>query len=1660
MPQLYFKIGSDWAEVVRLRQEIARLESQLHQFNGNAPLKVLDKLCDELSAAKTRMQALLDDAAIAGKKLEDAFKASVKIDLSTPEGQLKAFDAQVQKMCSSLDTYFENVKGKLRELQSLMGDGQTIAGNIKVNDGNVRRIEEMKRQNAELQEQIQRQTEEIERQQQQWQQLADAVRNNNVAAIQQLSQQTDEATRRLRMDAAKGSINGITEELNEMAEKMAVAEGKAEALKAILDDLRNRKQNGDATIADSSIADAEQSYQKANEELKKMKAEYNSMSAEQKKYVDQLKDASGHHVRMRTQIIDAREKMAQLIAAGQTGTPAFRQLAEQAAVMRRQITLANATMQYFSNPTRHLETLKVAMQGAAGAAGLVTGLFGIFNTESEKMAQIQTKVQSALAIVVGLETTYATVKKTSNVMMAVSEFQAWAATKAKLAEAAATNAGTLATIKATAAQRAFNLVASMNPYVLLATAIGALGVALFSFTKSAKTATEAEKELTKAQEEQRKVNEKLGSSVGDTIAEYMLMQKQWESLSTAHEKNSWIDENKTKFKQMGLTIGDINTAEKVFVDHSKEVIAALKARAEAEAWGEIYKERIKKKAENDMNGSIANGRYLENFHAGDRVNVGKLRQTYGKTVNTNTVGGSEGYFRVDGTHFGTSYSDNEFVRLTEESARDLNAKALEMANAITKAEDDAIELAGQQMDEAQKRAAEAQLDLQRKIGNSGIGSGNDTSGKSPDEIVRMQMQQEQEAIRQRQQNLLLQEQAVIDQMQDGTEKELAQMRLNHKKRMLELDSEEQDILNKKIESASRDKKGNPIKGFYTSGKYMNVHLSDDDRLGVNSQRISENEAYADKMIAIFKKIEGGTEASMKKMELLESAYSEVVNEMANMGDSETASKFIAEAERLYRESMLEINRERLSNLYDYLKEFGTVQQQMYAIEKSYDDKIAKEQDPIKKQMLERQKQSQMASVNAQNLAMGIDWSTAFEGVGNVLSDIAKETLQKVEAYMQTTEFKGLGADKKKSYVELRDQLRNETGGNSTSAFNFKIWGTIEQNVKDYQASIKKLKSAQEAHNAAIEDLKQAERDMEAALKSGSKTQIDAAKAVLEAAQDAVNVTADDQTDAKDKSEEAKKKLAENTEKAANGIQNFANYVNEMADGSLSGFANGISKLVTSLSKGSDGVGKSLGELGGKIGGIIGAILQIIDALGDDPAQFIEDLLDKIAAVTEKVLEDLPQIIGSVLEGVGNIVGGVVQGVGNLFGADLSGIFGGGTENFDAAVEKWGWLLDTWKDNLEYEKTLMKEAYGTKVTDIQQKTEADLRRTQQAAAEIYRGWASDGAGWFSHSNGYNANEDANWRYLWDYDQELAKRMGARELQLLGNSYISNGSIENLFNLTAKELKELKYNNSQFWQSLHGEAQKYLDQIIEAEEEIEQLRKEAMEQLTATSFDTLVSDFQSALANMDSDAEDFADNFEKYMQNAVLSALVAEKYKPAIEQWYKMFAAMMEDGILTEQETEQLHNGGYFTNPTTGEQEYSQGWDDISASGLRDRDALKNQFNWGDDSSKQEADKKGFAAMSQDTGEELNGRFTALQIAGENISAQMNAVAPIIVGIGNNTVDIKDMVDGIGRVADDMLSNIVECYTELNLIRFNTDDLVKIGKDNQQTLKKMASDLKRI
>lgn len=663
--------------------------------------------------------------------------------------------------------------------------------------------------------------------------------------------------------------------------------------------------------------------------------------------------------------------------------------------------------------------------------------------------------------------------------------------------------------------------------------------------------------------------------------------------------------------------------------------------------------------------------------------------------------------------------------------------------------------------------------------------------------------------------------------------------------------------------------------------------------------------------------------------------------------------------------------DELTGMYDYLKQYGTLEQQRYAISKEYDRRIAEEHSKSRKMMLEADKKSALSRVNAQAMAMSIDWNQVFGGIGNVLEGIARETLQKVDEYMNTKEFKELDAADKKAYYDLRSQLVDAGGIQSASPFKASTWDDIAKYADEYKQRVKDFLNAQETHKAAVDKLIAAEKELQEATTP-------TAKMMAQMKVDMANQAVAESSETVKKTEEEKNKANQNlkgaTDSATQGLRKFDTILGQLTSGSLGGFATGIYNLINQISGSGKKVAATFSEIGGKVGGIIGAILQIIDALGEDPAQFIEDILNKIANVIEAILKDLPQIIANVVQGVGNIIGGVVSGIGGLFGFDMSGVFGGGTKNFEAATKKWGWLLDTWKDNLKYEKKLMEEAYGEGVSAIMTKTERDLELTQKAAAEMYRAWASDGAGWFSHSNGYEANRDANWGYLWESDPELAKRMGAELRNFMGTQfqYVANGDISRLFDLSADELRDLKYSNRQFWQSLSEEARKYLDMIIEADDEMKKDVEEAREQLTGMSFDSLTSDFKSQLMDMDSDAKTFTEKFEKYMQNAIISSLMLSKYKARLEQWYKSFAEASESGSeLTKQEQEDL------------KKEYQ----DIVNDALKERDELRKSMGWSGGAYTQEASSKGFEAMSQDTGEELNGRFTALQISNDAISSQM-------------------------------------------------------------------------
>lgn len=721
---------------------------------------------------------------------------------------------------------------------------------------------------------------------------------------------------------------------------------------------------------------------------------------------------------------------------------------------------------------------------------------------------------------------------------------------------------------------------------------------------------------------------------------------------------------------------------------------------------------------------------------------------------------------------------------------------------------------------------------------------------------------------------------------------------------------------------------------------------------------------------------------------------------ANALNEKSRSKAIEDANK-------EALKEELLAMTDYLKEYGTIQEQKYAIAKEYAEKIKEvndgagtaEEKKWKVKALEKQRDAAMGQADAKSLAMNIDWGATFEGVGNVLKDVARETLGKVEAYMKTAEFKALSAENKKTYTDLQAKLKQETGGESTSAFNFNIWGTISKNVTAYQESVRTLRDKTEVHTRAVDDLEKAQAKLAASTDDTTK---EIAQKAVDLAQGKVDSTAREQTDAQDESDKARQTLTDNTNAAAQGIMNFTGYLNEMSNGSLYGFANGMSKLITSFGKGSDGIGKSLAELGGKVGGIIGAILQIIDALGDDPKRYIDDLLNKIADCVEKIVEDLPEIVLSIIKDVGNILQGLVSGIGSWFGVDdLFGLNGNEAEvkkTIDALTKR-NELLQYAIEDLTDE---IKASKGTKSVAAYKQAYDNQQESNQNYLDIAKAQAS-----------YHKSHHS-WNYYWTGFDEGQTRWIKQN--------VKEDFTGDLWSLSPEEMKKLR-SNVGIWESILNTGKggygdklgEKLNDYIDQAGKLEELTDELYEGLTGISFDSMYDSFVDTLMDMNATAEDMADDLSEYFMRAMLSNQIGEMYADKLKEWWKKFGVAMEDNDLTEAERNGL------------QEEYMGYVKDAIA--LRDKLAEATGYT-GNSSTSQSGKSGGFSAMTQDQGTKLEGMFTSglqhwssIDDQLENVVEKMNVAESHLARIAENTgmsvTHLNDIKEEIRKIIRDGL-----------------------------------------
>lgn len=449
------------------------------------------------------------------------------------------------------------------------------------------------------------------------------------------------------------------------------------------------------------------------------------------------------------------------------------------------------------------------------------------------------------------------------------------------------------------------------------------------------------------------------------------------------------------------------------------------------------------------------------------------------------------------------------------------------------------------------------------------------------------------------------------------------------------------------------------------------------------------------------------------------------------------------------------------------------------------------------------------------------------------------------------------------------------------------------------------------------------------------------------------------------------------DKAISNINAVADAMTRLSDGSasLSEVGNIVGNLVDAFA-----------ESGSKIGGIIGAILSIIDQIGEKG----------VVGFAGGIVKSLGHVAEKAWGGFANVL---TLGKFNIGGADYS--------DYNEMVEEYNKLNDIWDELIDKKKEYIDMSYGPEAAKAGEEAIEIAKKSIESYKLLGKERLNSGASTGSHSIGVRIRNSMS-QELWDQWDEFAKSIGQ-------NPDAIGGRLTGLFDLTAEQLEKLKEEAPGFWSKLDGDVQNYLNKIIEGEERIEDIQKAVQEQLTQTSFDSLFDSFIDTLMDMDASSKDFADNFGEYMRKAIFTQMFSKGYEDELRKWYDSFsAAMGKEGGITSSDIKDLR----------------EGWDTIVNGALEDRKAWEQIVGGGGTSTSQESSKKGFATMSQDSADELNGRFTALQIAGEEIKNQMMAV---VMGINSLT--------SISSIGNEVLNNILTQHVITNSY---LDDITKYTK----------------
>lgn len=1451
MATLVFRVSAQYDEVIRLRNEISKLEAQLKKMDVNKSPAAAKALETQLASARQQMMGLVTEAAKAGAVMEKDFKSNIyNASQSVNDFTQKIIDQKrvvkdvehdVKRLGNAYKTALKRnptgAAGLLSEYQSakktLDEEKATLFG--------------LTQQQAEARLSVKRLKDEY-------------------SAFKEEAGETVEANEKMSVSLTKvlGVIGGVTA-LKNFATELVNVRGQFQQLEIAFSTMLKSKEKanklmlelvdiaaktpfdlqGVASSAKQMIAYGSSAENVGDElvmlgnvaagvgsQLSEIAYLYGTLRTQGRAYAVDIRQFAGRGIPIYEELAKVlgvtKDEVSGLVKEGKVGfkevEQAFKNMTSESGIYY------NLMQEQSKSLTGQLSNLGDAWDTMLNEIGKDTQ--GIASAGISGLKGLIENYETVGKILIGLIATYGTYK-TALIVVRIAQDTLTARMELAI----------LVTKAQTIAQKALNTVMKANPYVLVATVLAGLVATMWAFHDSTTASEKAQQKFNEEQKNFANQEEERKKKIEELIRVIQ-------------------DETETEFSKIKAYEELQRYSPALSSAYTREQLAVLNL---AEANKELNKERDKNSYENILKNIQQWEEKIKSLNASLK-NAGQGAPLIASQIES---------AKANLNKWESALSEyNRLKKETEENSKPVEVKLME-ARSNREQIIREYNIARQILQEEQEKIknfpfATIPIDVQIRFNNA------QAALKGIDGTI-SGLESQREASEKTYQQAYKEAKAVYEAKLKAVEDAKKGTESAYKKAVEELEAAEKSY--KSLGGVTGD----------TLAKQENNAKKDAERQKKEQQQVAEEllQLRRTNQQEEINLMEEGSEKKRRQIELDYQKEIDAYNKAkAKYGEIDEVKVMKSNAESKRNKSFYEVDIESLQAekdaLNSYLQEYGTFQQRKYAIAQEYADKIAKAQTNAEKIRLGKERDSKLSGIESNALKANIDWVTVFGEFGGMFSNMIKPALEDARKYMQTDEFKNSDASSQQAIVDAVNQMEKSLGG--AGGLDFKKLG---DNVQAYQNSVVRLNLAKEQEADALERLVTAQEEYENALKNGTEEQKNAAKEALANAQSNADLASANVQMQSENVEKAQKGMSETATALKANMDNVVQGLQQITSGGLTNIYNGLIQA-------GKGVGGAAGKLADSLESVpvVGWILSIIDIFKDGISIVISGLLDSVFSAVSGIIEDV--LSGDLFVSIGE---SLMKGIGSIFDAISFGGFskltsiGSNAKEVQEAIDRLTdrnealqGSIDALNDTIKAGRGAISVNAARKAVKYQDEQNANYLKIAQEQAR------------------YSGNHHS-WNYYWGgFTQSQINDFSNQ----IGRNW--NGS---LWDLSPEEMKLLK-GNVDMWTQIQntgkggygGRLTEKLDDYIEQAGKIEELETQLNESLTGMTFDSMYDSFIDTLMDMDASAEDFADNMSEYFMRAMLSNKIGELYYDRLNEWYEDFAKRMEDGALDDNELDYL------------------------------------------------------------------------------------------------------------------------------------------------------------